>query len=379
MAEGLLADGERMPAEETLAERLDVSRTTIRRVLEDLERQGFIKVEGRRRTVSTISIQRKGSTIQRTIAMVSEGRHPRAVSQSPGWSFQIGLGVTHAVQAAGFHLLDLSMDKMDQQAIARLAAERVRGLVVFRHALKDAATTQLMQALHAARLPVVVYGYEPAMEAENTVASDHSQGEYLLTKLLIERGCRRILRMWPRKEDSIRTKWGLGWLDSRDEGYERAMTEAGLEILPPSGYYHAREWVEVDIDESRGFEMNMRMAVGYLAEHLGCGEIDGICAPSDSEAYVMAAACRRLGLNPDRDVLIVGYDNNWSDAPYRAMEASVPVATVDKQNFRMGQQLVELLLSRDFSKGAEPAEHRFVEPELVVIRDTVFQGRPAKK
>ena len=89
-------------------------------------------------------------------------------------------------------------------------------------------------------------------------------------------------------------------------------------------------------------------------------------APSDGLIFPLAAACRLCGRQVHEDVALVGYDNYWAESPERSFDPTVPLVTVDKQNRRMGEELVRLLVDR--SQGKLPAEpqDRLVQPELVV-------------
>jgi len=66
-------------------------------------------------------------------------------------------------------------------------------------------------------------------------------------------------------------------------------------------------------------------------------------ARADAQVCQVAAALRKLGLVPQKDVLITGYDNFWEDLPERKWETTRPLATADKQNMEIGRRLVRLL------------------------------------
>jgi DNA-binding LacI/PurR family transcriptional regulator len=107
---------------------------------------------------------------------------------------------------------------------------------------------------------------------------------------------------------------------------------------------------------------------GHLAPYLtGDESIDALIAVTDGEVYVLAAACRLLGKEPNKDVLLVGYDHYWEDAAEREMESVVPVATIDKRNPELGAALVQLLSERIESQSPHNAPHcRTLAPHLVV-------------
>jgi DNA-binding LacI/PurR family transcriptional regulator len=96
------------------------------------------------------------------------------------------------------------------------------------------------------------------------------------------------------------------------------------------------------------------------------GSVDAIMVTSDGVLASTAAACRLFGITPNREVLLVGYDNFWPDDARRKFEPIIPAATVDKRNQIIGEQLIDLLLARANGKLGESAEHRLVQPQLLV-------------
>ena len=70
---------------------------------------------------------------------------------------------------------------------------------------------------------------------------------------------------------------------------------------------------------------------------------------------------------PNHDVLLAGYDHYWADVPERQYEATPPVATIDKLNARMGEQLVALLRQRVAGELPDAPQCRLVPPQLIVL------------
>ncbi|MEM1097368.1 MAG: substrate-binding domain-containing protein [Planctomycetota bacterium] len=138
-----------------------------------------------------------------------------------------------------------------------------------------------------------------------------------------------------------------------------------------TGYRGAGHNVPTGKDE---FEHCVRLAVGYLFEHLKARQRpDAIMATSDRPAFILAAACRLLGFKSGRDIRIVGYDNQVEQlskeyAGLFEVNASDIEATVDKNNPEIGQALaaVAVEVSADRASPIEPI-HRLVEPRLVVL------------
>jgi DNA-binding LacI/PurR family transcriptional regulator len=198
--------------------------------------------------------------------------------------------------------------------------------VIEESALRAAAKMRL------SGVPVVVYGDSAEVADFHRVTSDHEQGSYDLTRWLIERGCQRILEFWPEPADSY-------WFARRHEGYERAMREAELEALPPC----LHPSYEPALNDNERFQKAIRVVAGYLAEHLSKNPVHAIMAATDGNVSVIAGACRLLGKEPNKDVLIVGYDHFWEDTLERQLEPSMPLATVDKRNPDIGAAMVQMV------------------------------------
>jgi DNA-binding LacI/PurR family transcriptional regulator len=87
---------------------------------------------------------------------------------------------------------------------------------------------------------------------------------------------------------------------------------------------------------------------------------------SDREVFITAAACRLFGVEPGRDLVIVGYDNYWRRCMERQYEPYIPAATVDKHNEKMGGELVRLLLDRVADRLPPEPQTRVIPPQLVI-------------
>lgn len=86
---------------------------------------------------------------------------------------------------------------------------------------------------------------------------------------------------------------------------------------------------------------------------------------SDAEVPALSAACRLLGVVPGRDILVAGFDNMWKRMPDRQFEPSPPVFSADKNNVRIGESLVKLLVARVDGDLPKAPQRVLVEPELI--------------
>lgn len=355
---GHLAVGEQLPSELMLAQRFGVARATLRVALKRLQDEGLIQPRGRGRIVCGPSAAQP-TVLSQTICLMALPPTEQAMRQRQrsGWEFKIQLGVTEAVGTAGLHALTAAPTLITDTQLNGLIAERIRGVIALREAVESDAGRKAIAAFRKAGIAVVCYGHQPEMTDCDCVASDHAAGAYALTRWLIDRGCRRIVRYW--SISSHRSK-RPHWLMQRDIGYERACREAAVEILP------AIEPPPIQLEDPVDPEIEARVAVGYLAEHL-VGGADAIMVVSDGKVPGVMAACRLLGRKPNVDLAVVGYDNYWSDLAETQTDRTPPLASVDKQNHEIGRALVELLLARLAGQLPSQPQYRLIAPRLVEL------------
>ena len=364
-----MAAGEPLPPESELAETLAVSRTTVRAAVKVVEEEGLVRTADNRRRIVIGGTASSDSLLSETIAIIthleeawpSGVRHPVAT----GWERYVQLSLIEAIRTARMHALTLHLDRLRGEQVNKLLSNRPRGLVLMRPASLSSEIFPVAEKLRQSGTPVVCYGYGGSLQFDS-LTSDHAAGCQELCRWLIRNGRRRLLRVW----DGAIGAQIPEWRRQRDLGYEAAMHEAGLEILPLVGIPNPPE---AAIQNRQEFEMRARLTLGYLWEHLSGPEpVDAILALTDGLCYPIAAACRMIGKEPNRDVAIVGYDNYWQDSPHRRWEPVGPAATIDKLNVDLGQKLMELLLARAGGELPPEPQLRLISPELKVVSESQF-------
>lgn len=370
---GLLPAGEPLPAERALATRVGVSRTALRAALQTLELEGLLRAgnDGVRSVCGRASQAPAVSLLTRTVSVLSEGPAeppPTTGLLTTGWQAFIHIGAAQALRDARLHMLTLDTTTLLESGADALLRDRPLGVIALRQAVENATCRQMLLNLRAHGGSVVAYGDIVAMPGLDTVCSDHERGAYELTHWLLQRGCRRILRVWAYHWDPAQTY--PTWLQARDRGYERALREAGTAPLPPVSYRCPQVLPLAATGQRVACDAGIRLTAGYLADRLaGPQAPDALMVISDGEVPTVAAACRLLGKTPNRDVALVGYDNYWRECPSTAWEPEPPLATVDKKNVLIGRELVNLLLARLHGQLPAAPQQRTVTPELVVLKD----------
>ncbi len=360
ISKGRYADGEKLPAENDIAQSLGVSRGTVRSALEDLEKQGLIRTVRNCGRVVTYTSRREDSVLSKTVVMLSAITENPALYAESGKMWAVEAGVFDAARVAGLNAMYMNDSAVGSGELDRIIAARPYGIVVSHSTVDSEKFPEILPRLGSAGVPVVVNGDGIELEKFNRIISDQETGAYLLAKKLIAAGARRILRVWTNQTP-------LYWVRNRNAGYEKAMKEAGIQPLRPvlTGCLTPR------MEDSReNFERRTREYAGYLAEHLsGKNAVDALMLMNDSDAYPAAAACRLFKKIPNRDVVIAGYDNFWRECPESRWEKEPPAVTVDKCNFETGRKMFELLSrTRDGSVRAGGVLVK-VESRIINIKD----------
>jgi len=359
ICEGVLASGERLPPERELSARLGADRATVRRAVDILIDQGLIQAHSPR-TRTVMPLAKPSPLMARTVAILTPYTSELPEHRQEGWTEFIDQGVTAELRQGDRHALFLHpgilADNLDD-----LIQGRPTGVLVTELGGAWPEARRAAQALRDAGVPVVAYGEGEEWAGLDCVASDHAAGAASLTEWLLARGCRNILQVLPPRK-------GV-WTKPRREGHERALRAAGLCPLP------LLDMPDLPTSASaEAFHLRARTVAGYLAPVLQQHAVDALMLASDGDVAPAAAACRLLGREPGRDILIVGYDNYWRDCPEQRFEASPPAATIDKDNAGIGRELVRLLAERCAGALPDAPQQRRVPPQRI---ETAGEGRPA--
>jgi len=264
--------------------------------------------------------------------------------------------IAAALKDAGLHVLALHPENATEEQVRELIAGRPRGVLLSHTSIN--LETRLVRLFAQARLPIVSYGDERSVRVFDRVVSDHRFGARELTRWLIAQGRRRILRLWHK---------GLHWewLKERNAGVEEGVRKARAKLLPAVRVAAPRRSNAGGTHE----ELNERARIFARAikPHLrGRNPIDAIELITDSDVFPVAVALRMLGLTPNQEVCIAGYDNYWSSCWEREFEPTAPVATVDKFNRASGARMVRMLLDLPIDKKRRKPERCLIKPRLII-------------
>ena len=371
---GILVAGQPLPSERALCERAGVSRSVIRHVVPSLISEGLIVEDA----AGNRSVRPSGFTSQpintailgSTIAILTPDPTPSDLHGRLARMEQMAQGAIDGSRDAGCDVLAIHSDRLRNGGMERLLAAPPLGVVVPEPFKPIPNLESWLRQLRAAGVAVAVYGGAPELADFDRVMSDHDQGSYELTRWLISRGRKRILNLWGKPGNYY-------WNITRRQGYERAMQEAGLEALPTVLFTPLpRNSPDAPPGDPKGnFEIKAYQLAGHLAPWIGGADpVDAIMLTNDGDVPPAASALRILGKESGREVLITGYDNQWGSVPEQAWEATPPAASMDKCNFKIGQEMVRLLMDRAAGRLPQDPQCRVVKPKMVFFEGNKADG-----
>lgn len=357
MSVGSIVAGQILPSASSLSESLGVNRRTVHAALDILAQEGLIQSNGAGYRVVNVPPPPTQNLLQDTVLVLSQGDfEPILERQGPGWDAQITQGAMKAVRGLGLHAFVMHPDLLRNSDIERLVSQRPRGVVITETYSHFEHLREIIEAFRAAHIPAVLYSGDPQFSSYCRVMSDQEDGAFALTNYFIERGCRRILNVWP-------DQTGCYWLEQRWKGYERAMRAAGLEPLRA-----VKVPDQAPLLTQETFEQTARSWCGPLVEFLsGQTRADAVLLASDGFTSVMAATLRLFSLKPNEDVLLGGFDNYYSEMPNKAFDPTLPVITVDKNNHQIGEALVVSLGDCTHPTAKNSPLCRLIKPTLLEV------------
>jgi DNA-binding LacI/PurR family transcriptional regulator len=199
---------------------------------------------------------------------------------------EIMSGVTTALHASDYDLLVVNVDPHDASWVrSYLESGRADGFIL----LSPTCTKGHLDALVEARAPFVVWGPAPADHTYCSVYGDSFAGGRIATEHLLERGRTRIAFVGgPTKEPEVQ---------DRRRGYETALRDAGVELVPELQTY--TDWERPDTVAAADVRALLERAP----------DVDAIFACSDLMAIAAIEVVREGGRRVPDDVAVVGYDD----------------------------------------------------------------------
>ena len=359
---GHFPPGSRLPSTRALADELQISHATVGQFMRRLTAEGLVTAGTQRiRFVSPQVNQSESRLPADAVALISDLSVDHPVHAVFPYEQHVHVAIVNALMEAGLtpYFYGSGPDQLHQLARLRPAACIVLSVVP---GPAETAVHEGLQTLTTAGIPLVLLGdaMSQAVYADvrgDRVHTDQRHGGGLLVHHLVECGFRRpaIVGLEYLKGDPL-------WWQERVAGIREAIAGHGLQAPP---------FVELPVLEIRGelaqrFARSVSMTEGFLRDLLASErKPDALMTSSDGEVQVVAAACRRLGSIPGRDLVITGYDDYWRRMPDQFLDPYRPFASVNCDGHAMGRAAVSVMLERRAGRFPAAPQVRRVPGRLV--------------
>ena len=361
---GRLPRGAELPTEREIAKIVGVATCTAAMAMDEAEARGLAVRRhpgARRRYAGTVD---GGSLSSSTIYVLAAMPSFFDLATAPGWSDEfLALDVVRRLSLMGRHVSLLNALSLPDGGLDAVFEARPGGMVVTNAVNGDPLAMAALARCRERGIPAVAYGNAPELRGFDRAYSDHRVGSRDVTRWLLARGCRRIVPFLPFAPTRF-------WAQERLAGYAEAMREARLEPQP-CAFFGSSELG--DYNSAETFRLYTSLALSALvALRRDGGELpDALLCLNDDWAMPALAAIRDLGLVPNRDILVAGYDNMTHRPRHDFLGRLTPAVTVDKHNERSAEDLAALVAARmDGSLPPEP-QARIHAHEVVVLDDTL--------
>jgi len=328
-----------------VAQLAGVSHQTVSRVLND---HPYVKEETRARVLDAMAKlgYRRNLTARALARRQSETIGVIAFDTSMHGPASTLFSVEQAARAAGYVVHVVTVPDLQPESFAdavdRLVAQSVCGVVVL---APQRAAVQVMVGLPADLPAVAVEG--GAAPGVPSVVVDQVDGALQATRHLVELGHTEIAHVRGRQD----------WIEAeaRLEGWQQAMTAAGLTV---------REPMQGDWSARSGYDAGLLLRERWP-------EVTGVFVANDHMALGLVRALAESGVDVPGDVSVVGFDD-IAEAGY----LRPPLTTVHQDFAEVGRRCVDVLLERIEATDRWFRGRPVVVPGRLVVRASTAPVRP---
>ncbi|HEX2927586.1 MAG TPA: GntR family transcriptional regulator [Ruminiclostridium sp.] len=334
---GRIKPGEQIPSENMLAEKLTLSRHTVRKAISMLVNEGYLYTEHGRGTYCTDRSRKRNDSrnIGVITTYISEYIFPRVIQ-----------GIDNVLSGNGYSIvLKNTNNNIEKEAacLDDVLQKNVEGLII--EPTKSALFSDNLkyyEALDNHQIPYIfIHGCYQQLEAKSYVLLDDAKGMYKVVQYLASLGHKKIAGIF--KADDVQ---GL----ERHKGYAKALSDAGLGYDPDNIiWFHTEDRDIKPMKEIRRF----------LDEKRG---IDAIACYNDEIAFSVFKLLNDSGIKVPEDISVTGFDDS-----YFSSNCPVGITTVRHPKEKLGETAAELLLQmiKDNDYQKNPVQ-KIIEPELII-------------
>ena len=332
--------GERLATERELAERFSVSRFTVCRALSALVQEGvLVRQQGNGTFVANWRERPMGSrthTIALAIPLLNNMRMPGEIVK----------GAAHAMRQRDYTMVfadTRNSSLIEAREIEKMRRDKVDGIILWPVDM-DPNIELFKQMLYSGPPFILVDRYFEETPCD-CVITDNFWGAYEATRLLIERGHRRIAHF-----TAVLTTNSA--IIHRRQGYEKALSDHGIAVDPDL------------ICPPMVFEetISYRHSLAYLRER--SEPVTAIFALNDPFAWATYRGLQEMGLSVPGDVEIATFFDETTEMG----GMDVPFIKVVQPKYEIGLRAGEVLLDRIDGVGGPEPIHILLKPTIVDLQ-----------
>ena len=257
--------------------------------------------------------------------------------------------MSHLAEKHGFTLLlGITNNSVEQEEkyIRFFLSHRVQGVIAI-PVLNKAGSGRTLDVLRAANVPIVFCTERYCDSTEPVVMCDFVQGQYEITKYLIDRGLRDFWYV------TVDTQAQYATL--RYEGYVRALREAGLPVRPE------RE-MRVEVPK---YEHVYRQVERFLEDRP-----EAIICINDIMTMAIIKRLHEKGLRIPEDISVVGFDDiMFSSLVYPPLTTvHQPIEEICERTIAL---LLDLIAEKPVAGDAPEGGVHLIAPHLVIRETTI--------
>jgi DNA-binding LacI/PurR family transcriptional regulator len=329
-----LNSNDRLPSRAELCKKLDTTRTTLDRAINELIAEGLLYSRGG-----------SGTYVADNELAVHKGNWGVIVRDvREAFYAEILRGVENYAQSHGINVIicnsDSDFDKQEQY-LKRLSHSGVSGIIIVPVVSLDTRENyRLFSQLSELKVPFVFCNRNADWIDAPVVTSNDNFGGYIATKHLLDRGYRKIAYISYQK---FRTSV------DRCHGYISALMEHGIEIN--------RKIIAME-DRSQAQPLGYEAMKQILTSDQ---MVDAVFCFNDKVTQGVYQAIAEAGLKVSEDIGVIGYDNTdiWKN--------STPALTsVAYKNLEIGTKAAEVLYKQINKEDLSDFQFYLVKPEIVV-------------
>jgi len=235
-------------------------------------------------------------------------------------------------------IFSMAGDNSVLDSIREVIAEQVDGVLFLNNEIDNEQMNIVKEQTANANIPLVLTNVISEDPELASVAIDYVEASYNITKKLIEKGKKNIYLLSTVRRYTVNTK--------KEEGYVKAMQEAGLEtrIFRTSG--------------------DLSINTPHFEEYFETHEVDAAIGVRDSIAVSFMNVMINKGKRVPEDVAVIGYQNTKY-----AMLSRPALTCIDTPVYDIGAVAMRLLTK--IMKGEDVDNIKVVLPHKVINRQSM--------